>query len=440
MSVPKTKSSSNGYTSVPQGENQADNLSNSETLTNNNQERSTDEYELQTLNSLDYEVENGPEEQQEEEQTGSSTMKMAFMNMANSILGAGIIGQPYAFRNSGLIGGILIMILLTVLIDWTLRLIIKNSILSQTKSYQDTVNYCFGVWGKIVLLVSICSFAYGGCMAFCVIIGDTIPHVLKAFIPESITRSDGPLGWLFARNTIIVLFTTCISYPLSLNRDISKLAKASGFALVGMFIIVVLTIFRAPFVSPTIKGISVISFALVCHHNTMFIYQSMKNPSLAKFSKLTHISCLVSMIFCMIMAINGLINLETLQRGTFSIISKVMIIGSILPDFKASVDGSTADLELSSKQHFFITSFLVFSSMSVALFTCNLGMILELVGATSASLMAYIIPPLCYLKLSWNQAIPSIACVLFGFAVMFISSFMTIKNTSSDGGDHCVID
>ena len=31
-------------------------------------------------------------------------MKMAFMNMANSILGAGIIGQPYAFRNSGLIG------------------------------------------------------------------------------------------------------------------------------------------------------------------------------------------------------------------------------------------------------------------------------------------------------------------------------------------------
>lgn len=105
MSVPKTKSSSNGYTSVPQGENQADNLSNSETLTNNNQERSTDEYELQTLNSLDYEVENGLEEQQEEEQTGFSTMKMAFMNMANSILGAGIIGQPYAFRNSGLIGG-----------------------------------------------------------------------------------------------------------------------------------------------------------------------------------------------------------------------------------------------------------------------------------------------------------------------------------------------
>lgn len=128
------------------------------------------------------------------------------------------------------------MIGLTVLIDWTLVLIVKNSILAQLKSYQDTVNHCFGLTGKIVLLVSISSFAYGGCMAFCVIIGDTIPHVLKAFIPSSIT--EGVFAWLFSRNVIIVLFTGCISYPLSLNRDISKLAKASGFALLGMLTIV----------------------------------------------------------------------------------------------------------------------------------------------------------------------------------------------------------
>lgn len=87
-------------------------------------------------------------------------------------------------------------------------------------------------------------------------------------------------------------------------------------------------------------------------------------------------------------------------------------------------------------------------------------MILELIGATSASLMAYILPPLCYFKLSWDQveyrlampkdkrkfiiykAIPSIGCILFGFAVMFISSFMTIKNSvnNKSGEDHCNID
>ncbi|CAI5759783.1 unnamed protein product [Candida verbasci] len=402
-------------------------------------DQEAEEFELQTLNELDYEV------TEEVEETGNSNMKMAFMNMANSILGAGIIGQPYAFRNSGLIGGIIVMILLTILIDWTLRLIVKNSILSQTKSYQDTVNHCFGLSGKIVLLISICSFAYGGCMAFCVIIGDTIPHVLKVFIPETISNNK-VIGWLFYRNTIIVLFTTCISYPLSLNRDISKLAKASGFALIGMLIIVVITIFRAPFVAKELRspltvqqwtvnidifqGISVISFALVCHHNTMFIYQSMKNATMSKFAKLTHISCFVSMVCCMIMGINGLVNFGDITKGnilnnfksndgwinlarfcfglnmltTFPL--EIFVVRDVLKEIilvRKATGGSIADLELSSKQHFFITTILVFSSMSVSLFTCNLGLILELIGATSASLMAYIIPPLCYFKLSFNE-------------------------------------
>lgn len=497
----KGKPNMNGYSSVPQGTVAHDTRST----------QPNEEFELETL---DYEYEFPPlhnnaelhgiseDEEMEEEKSGTSTMRMAFMNMANSILGAGIIGQPYAFRNSGLIGGILVMILLTILIDWTLRLMVKNSILSQTKSYQDTVNYCFGLLGKIILLIAISSFAYGGCMAFCVIIGDTIPHVLKAFIPNSVTSASG-VSWLFQRNTIIILFTTCISFPLSLNRDISKLAKASAFALVGMFIIVVTTIIRGPFStaekgemtirewtfnSNIFQGISVISFALVCHHNTMFIYQSMKNPTLAKFSKLTHISCAVSMLFCMLMAINGLINFGDITKGnilnnfksndnwinvarfcfglnmltTFPL--EIFVVRDVLREIilarKADLDGSTAGLELSTIQHFTITTFLVFSSMSVSLFTCNLGMILELIGATSASLMAYILPPLCYFKLSWDQveyrlampkdkrkfiiykAIPSIGCILFGFAVMFISSFMTIKNSvnNKSGEDHCNID
>ncbi|KAI5956435.1 hypothetical protein KGF54_000910 [Candida jiufengensis] len=463
-----------------------------------------EEFELETLTNLDYEISIEPDELKD--QGGSSNMRMAFMNMTNSILGAGIIGQPLAFKNSGLVGGIIVMILLTYLIDWTLILIVKNSILAGSKSYQDTVYKSFGLGGKIVLLFSICSFAYGGCMAFCVIIGDTIPHVIRVFLPTSFIENQN-WNWLISRNFIITIFTTCISYPLSLNRDISKLAKASAFALVGMFIIVLLTVIRAPFVSSDMrgeittvnyiinknifKGISVISFALVCHHNTMFIYQSISNKNLKKFQKLTHLSCIISMIFCMIMGINGFLNFGSLTKGnilnnfkssdnwiniarfcfglnmltTFPLEIFVVrdVIKEIIFSKKASVQGLTSfDFELSSKQHYIITTILVFSSMSVSLFTCNLGIILELIGATSASLMAYILPPLCYMKLNflelggvWSKLnkddkkrfvvgkfIPCACCVLFGFIVMFISSGMTIYDAvnSKDTGDHCVID
>lgn len=432
------------------------------------------------------------------ENEGKSSMKMAFMNMANSILGAGIIGQPFAFKNSGLVGGLVVLAILTVLIDWTLRLIVINAQKSDTRSYQDTVHHCFGRWGRVLLLFSIGSFAYGGCMAFCVIIGDTIPHVLKAFTLESILSS--PIGWLFSRNVIIVLFTTCISYPLSLNRDISKLAKASGFALVGMLIIVVLTVVRGPFVESSLRakltkpewfvnynifqGISVISFALVCHHNTVFIYNSLRNATLDRFAKLTHMACGISMVCCLVMGVNGLLNFGDNTKGnllnnfksddnwinvarfcfglnmltTFPL--ELFVVRDVLKDIvlaSSSEDGSTAHLQLSSKQHFFITTFLVFSSMTVSLFTCNLGIILELIGATSASLMAYIIPPMCYLKLSWSdidlktaspedrkqfiwkKIVPSVGCTLFGFSVMVISSFMSIRTSMhAKGGEHCV--
>lgn len=450
------------------------------------------------LQQFDYE---DPADENKEVE-GTSDMKMAFMNMANSILGAGIIGQPFAMRNSGLVGGIIVMVLLAALVDWTIRLIVVNANMSRTRSYQDTVNVCYGVWGKILLLISISSFAYGGCMAFCVIIGDTIPHVLVSMLPESVTGADSAVHWLFGRNVIIVLFTTCISYPLSLNRDISKLAKASGFALFGMLIIVVLTVIRGPLAGPGLKapltrsqwlvntsifqGISVISFALVCHHNTIFIYNSLRNATVSKFARITHYACIVSMVFCLLMGISGLLNFGSNTKGnilnnfrsndpwinvarfcfglnmltTFPL--EIFVVRDVLKDIilikkaLSSADGSTADLELSNKQHIAITTVLVFSSMSVSLFTCNLGMILELIGATSASLMAYIIPPMCYLRLSYDEvnysqadsgakrtfllkkAFPSIACTIFGFAVMFVGSFLTIKSSVKGSDSHCV--
>jgi sodium-coupled neutral amino acid transporter 11 len=80
-----------------------------------------------------------------------SGMRSAFMNMANSIIGAGIIGQPYAFRNAGLVTGTVLLIGLTITVDWTIRLIVINSKLSGTDSFQATVEHCFGKSGLVAI-------------------------------------------------------------------------------------------------------------------------------------------------------------------------------------------------------------------------------------------------------------------------------------------------
>jgi solute carrier family 38 (sodium-coupled neutral amino acid transporter), member 11 len=125
---------------------------------------------------------------------------------------------------------------------------------------------------------------------------------------------------IFAGRKFIIFFcTVCVSYPLSLYRDIHKLSRASGLALLGMVVIVISVLVRGTQVSPELKGdpekrwsfiepgvfqaIGVISFAFVCHHNSLLIYGSMKTPTIDRFALVTHISTIVSLVSCCTIAI-----------------------------------------------------------------------------------------------------------------------------------------
>lgn len=155
-----------------------------------------------------------------ERQRPRSTLRSAFMNMANSIIGAGIIGQPYAVQQAGLVAFSVLLVALTLLIDWTIRLIVVNSKLSGRNSFQGTMEHCFGHAGLLAISLAQWAFAFGGMIAFCVIVGDSIPAVLRAVWPG---LEDVPvLGLLAGRRVAIVVFVMGVSWPLSLYRDISK--------------------------------------------------------------------------------------------------------------------------------------------------------------------------------------------------------------------------
>jgi sodium-coupled neutral amino acid transporter 11 len=161
-----------------------------------------------------------------------SNMRSAFMNMANSIIGAGIIGQPYAFKQAGLLTGVILLVGLTFTVDWTIRLIVINSKLSGRDSFQGTVEHCFGKPGLVAISIAQWAFAFGGMIAFGIIVGDSIPHVLAAIFPG---LEDVPvLGLLTNRKAVIVIFILGISYPLSLYRDIAKVGRSGQLARVTL--------------------------------------------------------------------------------------------------------------------------------------------------------------------------------------------------------------
>ncbi|CAG7984574.1 unnamed protein product [Penicillium olsonii] len=396
-----------------------------------------------------------------------SGMKMAFMNMANSIIGAGIIGQPYALRQAGMTMGILLLTALTVTVDWTIRLIVINSKLSGADSFQATMQYCFGKSGLIAISIAQWAFAFGGMVAFCIIVGDTIPHVLSALFPS---LRDMSFLWLLTdRRAVIVIFVLGVSYPLSLYRDIAKLAKASALALVSMIVIVVTVITQGFRVPPEARGeikshlifnvgffqaVGVISF----DHNSLLIYGSLKRPTLDRFTRVTHYSTGVSLVMCLAMGIAGFLSFGSKTQGNVlnnfpsdNIVVNIarfcfglnMLTTLPLEAFVCRSVMTTyyfPDEPYNPVRHILFTTALVVTSMALSLITCDLGSVFELIGATSAAALAYIFPPLCYIKLSSasrREKIPAYLCVCFGLVVMGVSVVQAMaKIIRNDGESH----
>lgn len=90
--------------------------------------------------------------------------------------------------------------------------------------------------------------------------------------------------------------------------------------------------------------------------------------------------------------------------------------------------------------HLIFTTSLVVSATTLSLLTCDLGIVFELVGATSACALAYILPPLCFVKLSRKRTWETYACwacIAFGAFVMGVSlvqSGMKMARGQAGGG------
>ena len=134
----------------------------------------------------------------------------------------------------------------------------------------------------------------------------------------------------------------------------------------------------------------------------------------------------------------GLNMLTTLPLEAF--VCREVMVNYLWPEAGEveAVDGvvsTAADLTDSAAHHTStlihvgLTTGLVWSATLIATQICDLGAVFEIIGATSASVLAYILPPLCYLKLSkkqdWKRK-AAWAVVAFGSFVAFMSLAMSL--------------
>ena len=77
----------------------------------------------------------------------------ATCNYINAIIGSGIIGIPFAIRETGIVLGLTGLGLVAWMTDYSMILLLKSGTIANTSSYQDLMDAVFGRVGFAILSV-----------------------------------------------------------------------------------------------------------------------------------------------------------------------------------------------------------------------------------------------------------------------------------------------
>ena len=236
----------------------------------------------------------------------TSTVLTASFNFINSIVGAGIIGIPYAVQQCGFVSGIIMLASVAFLVYNSVTMLIECGIKANKLDFEELAEKLLGKKGYYAALVFMFLFAYGAQVAYLVVIGDTIPQVAQLFLP----------GCLFSnRNITITIVSILVILPLCLLRDLSSLSWTSMISIGADIALVLIVLIAAPqaseqqnishntdkisILNPSIfVGIGTMSFAFVCQHNSFIVFRTLKEKTASNWRKVARGSISFSFLMC----------------------------------------------------------------------------------------------------------------------------------------------
>ena len=241
---------------------------------------------------------------------GSPSERVA-INMSNAIIGAGIIGLPYALRLSGLGFGLALLFCMALITSSSIGYLISSGIALRTRSFELTALKALGPWGERAVLAAQFCFDYGAALSYLIIIGDTSTQIMELIL-------DGAFPGL--RQLCIAVVSIAFCLPLCLKRDIAGLERFSMFSVATVLLVTIMLFAKllaagssAPRISDlpliphslayVVVAIGIFSFAFVCNDCVFLYYNTLEGGSAARFRQVTILaltgsSAMTSMLGC----------------------------------------------------------------------------------------------------------------------------------------------
>jgi len=262
---------------------------------------------------------------------GTSTVSQGTFNMTNTVVGAGIIGLPYALKQAGFWMGIGALLAMAYMTELSLRLLMRVAFRARCNTYEALATHAFGASGFWLVSSARFLFSGGAMLAFLMILADTVTSVVSAYTTDADTDA--------LRRYVVLGSSFAAILPIVLLRDVTSLSRFSllSISTVAVMELVVLaqlgksasyyaasctaeergscahifpeggeppaaTVFEGGGFAP---ALAIFAFAFTCHDSSFIILSSLREPTYKNWCRITRRALLVAVVLCLVMAIPG---------------------------------------------------------------------------------------------------------------------------------------
>ena len=417
--------------------------------------RSSD-YDPQYEKYIEY-PEDGDGQNLDSEIKGKDSIKASGAQIANTIMGAGILSIPIIMRYLGFLLGIIFIIFLAFCTLYSVFILIRCHEITGKNGFSMLGKITMGKFGSILIKVIIIINNLGFCIAYFRIFGEVVQTIIQGWVsPDSFWANN----W---HNFIYIIFCSFIMFSFIFIKNLSALKKVAfmGVSAVLVFSLGLTLLFfhkaihhyldsniSWKFLKPNcsfseaFKMIPSVFLAFLFQFNVFPIYSSLKEKNLESMMKASKIGVGYSLFIFLVVGIIGFLlyglNMnETLLnslsedmtkfRNISSFIKFLIIIISVsfvttcltsfpilflslrenfinsiifcMKNLNKNETSGTNKKYISEKGLIIITIILYVLIISMAIILPKLKVIFSIVGATAGTFIAFILPNLFYIRI-----------------------------------------
>ncbi|GES73697.1 vacuolar amino acid transporter 5 [Rhizophagus clarus] len=427
--------------------------------------------------SIDVEVESDCED----ERVGTANFFSCTVNLANTILGTGMLAMPAAIASVGLIIGSMLIVYAAVTSGLGLYF------LSRSATHTFGRNSSFFAVSKLtypsaalIFDTAIAIKCFGVAVSYLIIVGDLMPQVISGSLGDKFADE---YSLLMDRRFWITIFMVVI-IPLAFLKRLDSLRHTSLIALIAVFYLVLIVIyhyfgpdFKAPpkekihyvkFSTKFFTNLPIFIFAFTCHQNIFSIYNEHVDNSQASINKVIFSAIGTTATIYQIIGVLGYLSfgddvlpnvLSMYGTKAFVTIGRVAFVILILFSYPLQAHPARACLDkiftftshskngysklsspdMSNTKFLILTSGILISSYIIAILVSKLDLVLAFVGSTGSTTVSFILPGTFYYKIHesdpWDKKkILAVFLAFYGLCVMAIC--LTLNITKVFSGNH----